>query len=110
VFFIGIAGIVLMNLMTAVVLQQTIEKAEADAEAVAQKRRKQRLKIITQLYEIFMDLDEDRSGTLTREEFNRIVGDRRLVEVMGMLEIDLDELSEIFDILEDRSGTLKTGA
>mmetsp|Transcript_42384 Transcript_42384/g.76077 ORF Transcript_42384/g.76077 Transcript_42384/m.76077 type:complete len:1072 (-) Transcript_42384:142-3357(-) len=106
--FMGIAGIVLFNLMTAVVVKNASDAAEQDEEAKAQQQVALQAKMQADLKEMFAALDEDGSGTLSREEFTDVLDDVLFVRQMKVLDIDLDELPDIFDILDDGDGAITT--
>lgn len=106
--FLGIAGIVLFNLMTAIVVKNAFDAAEADEEAKAQQQVQQQAKIAQDLRAMFIALDEDGSGTLTREEFTDVLDDVLFIRQMKVLDIDLEELPDIFDVLDDGDGEITT--
>lgn len=106
--FLGIAGIVLVNLMTAIVVKNAFEAADADEEAKAQQQVQQQAKMAADLRAMFEKLDEDGSGTLTREEFTDVLDDVLFIRQMKVLDIDLEELPDIFDILDDGDGNITT--
>ena len=106
--FLGIAGIVLVNLMTAIVVKNAFDAAEADEEAKAQQQVQQQAKMAADLRAMFEKLDEDGSGTLTREEFTAVLDDVLFIRQMKVLDIDLEELPDIFDILDDGDGNITT--
>mmetsp|Transcript_53528 Transcript_53528/g.166129 ORF Transcript_53528/g.166129 Transcript_53528/m.166129 type:complete len:486 (+) Transcript_53528:3-1460(+) len=104
--FMGIAGIVLVNLMTAIVVKNAFDALEEDEEAVAQQKKLQHMKIQRELYDMFRDLDEDGSGQLSKEEFTDVLDDVLFIRKMKVMDIDLEELPDIFDILDDGDGAI----
>lgn len=106
--FVGTAGIVLVNLMTAVVVKNAFDAAEADEEAKAHAQVAAEAKRQAELKEMFNSLDEDGSGALNREEFTDVLDDVSFLRQMKMLDIDLEELPDIFDILDDGDGEVTT--
>lgn len=102
--FMGLAGIVLFNLMTAIVVQNAYDASAEDMEAIAEDKRRENAKIHKELMDTFEDLDEDGSGALSQEEFNDCLDDYLFVRKMKMLDIDLEELPDIFEILDDGDG------
>lgn len=106
--FLGTAGIVLVNLMTAVVVKNAFDAAEADEEAKAHAQVVAEAKTQAELKNMFQTLDEDGSGALTREEFTDVLDDVGFLRQMKMLDIDLEELPDIFDILDDGDGEVTT--
>jgi DNA integrity scanning protein DisA with diadenylate cyclase activity len=100
--FIVIVSIVLMNLVTAVIVESSLEQANQDKEMRKAHEAARVKKIIPAIQKAFEEMDEDGDGTLT------------LVEVMGadpktqaLLEtvVEADSLEDLFEFLdEDGSG------
>merc|ERR1719235_1118999 len=104
--FIGVASIVLMNLMTAIVVENAFAAAAKDEEAVAQMKKLKQKKTVNDLKMLFKDLDEDGSGALSKEEFTDVLDDPAFVTKMKALDIELDELPTIFEIFDDGDGSI----
>lgn len=103
-FFIGIAGIVLFNLMTAIVVKNSFDAITEDEEAMAQLKHMEHMKMQQELREMFKDMDNDGSGTLSQAEFTDVLDDVMFIRRMKMMDIDLEELPDIFEILDDGDG------
>merc|ERR1719181_1942156 len=61
-------------------------------------------KVRNELDLMFRDLDEDESGYLSMEEFLDCMDDFSFVRKMKQLDIDLEDLPDIFEILDDGDG------
>lgn len=66
--FLFMVSVALMNLVTAVIAEKTIEQAEADRELKKAEENEKRKALIAEIKVMFLDLDSDGSGVLTREE------------------------------------------
>mmetsp|Transcript_57861 Transcript_57861/g.137751 ORF Transcript_57861/g.137751 Transcript_57861/m.137751 type:complete len:828 (+) Transcript_57861:125-2608(+) len=104
--WLGIAGVVFLNLMTAIVVQNAFEQVKSDVEAQEHWNNEKEKSIIGGLRRIFDDMDEDNSGTLTREEFSDVLVDIDFIRKMRSLDIELEELPDVFDILDDGDGVI----
>jgi voltage-gated sodium channel len=104
--FIGVCGIVIFNLLTAVVVFKAIDARDNDTEMIAFRIKLQYCQMRAELYKIFQEVDEDGSGKLTKEEFLDVLDDVAFIRKMKQLDIDLVELPEIFGILDDGDGVL----
>jgi len=102
--WIGIAGIVLRNLFTAIVVTNAFEAVDGDEEVRALTKQADDLQMQAELRAIFEGLDEDRSGLLSIEEFTDALKEPNFVSKMKMFDIELDELPDIFSILDDNNG------
>merc|ERR1712014_428892 len=74
VVIILIVSIVLMNLVTAVVVNGAFENAQQDRDALAIYEQQQKKRMIQELRDIFERIDEDGSGMLSSEEILQIEG------------------------------------
>mmetsp|Transcript_46873 Transcript_46873/g.123884 ORF Transcript_46873/g.123884 Transcript_46873/m.123884 type:complete len:854 (+) Transcript_46873:110-2671(+) len=102
VTFMMVAGILLVNVMTAVVIQRVFKSTDKEAEA--RKKEIARFKNITALYQAFQEMDTDNSGRVSEEEFTEILENVAFVRMMKVIDIDIDELPEIFHILNEGTG------
>merc|ERR1719223_856355 len=106
-YFMGtvlVIGIVLMNLVTAVVVNSALEQAAQDKDAVLAHDTRQKERLLKELRKLFRRLDEDGSGNVSREEISTITEvDRQLLQSM----MSINDPMEIFDALDiNGSGTL----
>jgi len=107
-YFVGIilvVPIVLMNLVTAVIVESAIEQAGQDREARAVHQQKTKKHMIRELARIFTSLDEDGSGKVSLAELRKIsltdkdslaylTGGNNTVEIFKALDVNNDgELS-----------------
>merc|ERR1719343_560087 len=72
-YFVGIIlilPIVLMNLVTAVIVNSALEQALQDKEAMAIHEEQQKKKLVKELRKIFERADDDGSGQMSREEIS----------------------------------------
>eukprot|EP00403_Amphidinium_massartii_P021660 CAMPEP_0178395678 /NCGR_PEP_ID=MMETSP0689_2-20121128/13342_1 /TAXON_ID=160604 /ORGANISM="Amphidinium massartii, Strain CS-259" /LENGTH=699 /DNA_ID=CAMNT_0020016339 /DNA_START=106 /DNA_END=2201 /DNA_ORIENTATION=- len=107
VYFIAIiltVSIALMNLITAVIVNSALEEAMADKEIKQINEDNQRRKLMKQLRNMFIRLDEDSSGEVSLEELGAITNEeiQELHQALG-----LKDPIEIFKLLDvDGSGAL----
>lgn len=107
VYFGGLVlviSIVLMNLITAVIVNSALEQASSNKEIQRIQENKRRKKTIDELRGMFSRLDEDGSGTITLAEIMEATEeDQMLLKKFLTLESPL----EIFRMLDiDNSGQL----
>ncbi|CAL1126428.1 unnamed protein product, partial [Cladocopium goreaui] len=97
-------SIALMNLVTAVMVNSSLDQATQDKEALKAWESARRAKQIDHLKDMFLLLDEDGSGELTLDEINGAPEEtqQQLKEIVAT-----DDLRELFDMLDyDGSGTI----
>jgi len=106
---IAIGQLVLLNLITAIIVEHAIGNASRNAEDEAADAEKMRKKIVNHIIELFRDADTDGSDTVDRDEFTTMLRSKSMKCLMRVLEIDDtgDELLELFDVCDtDSSGHL----
>merc|ERR1711870_217212 len=73
IFCIMLLTLVLANLVTAVIVNNAFSRAQQDQQMAVQQKREEAKREITDLTSIFDEMDEDGSGTLSREEYFQAV-------------------------------------
>jgi len=105
--FVVIANMVVLNTIMAMVVQKTFQLSKQDEEVLAREMQEQKERELMILTEMFLDIDVDRSGDLTRREFyaaldyNEFIRDR-----LSDLDMAPEYLKETWGILDDGDGKL----
>jgi len=99
-----IVAIVYMNIVTAVLVNGSLEQAAQDKELMAQEVEKQKKSNLRHLFGVFHRLDHDNSGQVDRQEMiHASPEDRALLDQL----LGITDPLEVFDLLdEDGGGTL----
>lgn len=95
--FLLIVSIVLMNLVTAVIVEAFLEHAKQDNELRKKERDQTVRNMMPHLEEVFESLDKDGSGMLTLEELMN--APKREREELASL-LDSDSLIELWEMLD----------
>ncbi|KAF4661301.1 hypothetical protein FOL47_006750 [Perkinsus chesapeaki] len=104
--FISISYFVLMNLITAVIVENAFSIAKEDEEQLAIEAERKKTKEVSELGELFADLDTDGSGELSRGEFEEALRNPRVLRKLALLDVDADELDEVWHMLDNGDGSL----
>lgn len=105
--FIFITSFAIMNVVIAVVVESTLDKALNDDSAENQKKEKDKKAAIMKIYEVFRAADADGNGMLTREEFLNALKDNVVNQNLHEVGIDVRRAENLFDVLDlDESGLL----
>lgn len=102
---IVIVAIVLLNLITAVILQTAVQRSNQDQELAARETREKNDAEIKDLQDVFVEIDADGSGMLSKEEYmDALARNQRVKAKMEFLQIGAEEQEEIWELLDDGSG------
>lgn len=96
-----VVTLALLNLVTAVIVDNTFEKLSRDLELVAANQRAAMMAEINDLRDLFLELDEDQSGMLDRDEYINNLDNERLKMKFEILQIPENEREELFYLLAD---------
>lgn len=103
--FMLIVSICLMNMVTAVIVENSFEQAKTDRDFAKSERSRALQKLMPQVREIFQKLDLDGSGNVTLEEF--VNADKSVQEDLEKI-CQTDDLVELFEMLDlDGSGSVE---
>jgi len=108
IIFITIAQFVLMNLITAVIVENAFSDSKTEDQELALRLARQKEKELDELRVIFKDLDEDGSGMLSREELFRAAKKRRVRQKLRAIDILPKDVDELWEILDDGDGELSS--
>jgi len=105
--FTALCAYVLLNLVTAVIVQQALEMAGADEAELAQELQEKRKRDLQELEDTFKKLDEDQSGQVSLEEFMQAFKIKEIRTKMTLLGLKEKEMVDLFRLLDtDGEGEL----
>jgi len=107
VFFIAINALVMLNVVTAVVLDSAMQSAQHDKEMVIEDQLMAEKKYAADLRELFLEADADDTGYLTQQELKTYLEDDRVQAYLKGLDLEVSEALELFHLLDtDGNGTV----
>lgn len=104
--YVAFAVFVLMNLVTAIIVDNALKNSQKDSEAVLAEKEKEFRAALAQFQSLFELMDVDGNGELTREEFKIAFEDPQIEMKLKMLDIQMKDCEEIFDLLDSGDGVL----
>eukprot|EP00747_Dinoflagellata_sp_TGD_P163251 gnl/TRDRNA2_/TRDRNA2_181720_c0_seq1.p1 gnl/TRDRNA2_/TRDRNA2_181720_c0~~gnl/TRDRNA2_/TRDRNA2_181720_c0_seq1.p1 ORF type:complete len:566 (-),score=100.31 gnl/TRDRNA2_/TRDRNA2_181720_c0_seq1:108-1805(-) len=99
--FYCIAGIGLLNIIVAVIVESTLAVAEQNSEREGKERAKQHKMVMDSLQSLFEEADTDGDGHLDREELLSAWKKKHVRDRMKMLGIKLEDLELLFGLLDE---------
>lgn len=106
VLFIAIGGFVLLNLIVAIIFQNAQRIRVEDEDARANQILEEKKRDLNDLADLFLEIDVDGSGEISREEFFSALGNRKVTQILDVLEMKVSELQETWEVLDDGDGRL----
>merc|ERR1719265_2489515 len=104
---IAVVTFVLMNLITAVIVEHAFNQAKEDEELVAHNLKMEQEAEIAELGEIFKEIDLDGSGFLDREEYEEaVMHNPRIKAKIQVLEMSQQELLDLWNLFAGVDGEL----
>jgi len=95
-----------VNVIRAVFIAETARIAAADDE-IAMMRQEQNKEILAgKLKDFFEELDESGDGVVNRQEFDHIMTDAVMQRYLSSIEVDVDDVRQLFRILDDGDGNI----
>eukprot|EP00927_Polykrikos_kofoidii_P018269 TRINITY_DN18436_c0_g1_i2.p1 TRINITY_DN18436_c0_g1~~TRINITY_DN18436_c0_g1_i2.p1 ORF type:complete len:725 (+),score=112.63 TRINITY_DN18436_c0_g1_i2:70-2244(+) len=98
VLFILFVSMALMNLVTAVMVEGSMQQAQEDRQAMRALEEKRKKALIPKLREMFEALDEDNSGEVSLDEIE--AAPKQLQDELKTI-TKVDDLTEVFYLLDD---------
>mmetsp|Transcript_102801 Transcript_102801/g.257912 ORF Transcript_102801/g.257912 Transcript_102801/m.257912 type:complete len:604 (+) Transcript_102801:60-1871(+) len=105
-FFVYIVAVVfaIFRIISALFLRDTLALAAADAEVAIQDKMMQKEAYAAKLLDFFLAADVSGDGFLTAEEFDDMLKDPKVKTWFSIMEVDVHETEEFFQLLADDQG------
>jgi len=106
--YFGFAVIVLMNLVTAIIVDNAMQCTQQDLDHDMSEKDKARQQELADLEALFLMIDVDGSGSLTWEEFKSSFSRADVQKKWRLLDIHVEECKELFELLDTDGGEIDT--
>jgi hypothetical protein len=107
IFFIVFSFFALTNIVTAVFVESAMQSNLRDHDIIAHEELEAKRTYLESMQELFIDMDQDQTGTLELEEFEKRLGDERVIAYFEALKLDVSDARMVFTLLDtDSSGSV----
>jgi len=106
ILFITVGVFIVMNLVTAIIVENAFSIAKEDQEASAKEEDQKKKRDLKLLADLFMEIDLDGSGELSRDEFFSSLKNKKVKDLLSVMEMKTCELEEVWDVLDEGDGLL----
>jgi len=104
--FIGLGVFVFWNLITAIIVNTAFEITQNDDNSKAKEFEENKKSELAALAELFLEIDTDGSGELTIDEFFGAIRNKKVCQMLAVLDVQPSELEEVWRVLDDGDGLL----
>eukprot|EP00927_Polykrikos_kofoidii_P045127 TRINITY_DN39007_c0_g1_i1.p1 TRINITY_DN39007_c0_g1~~TRINITY_DN39007_c0_g1_i1.p1 ORF type:complete len:682 (+),score=73.54 TRINITY_DN39007_c0_g1_i1:191-2047(+) len=104
--YVALAVVVLLNLVTAIIVENAFKCANLDEEERAMEIQKVHLEAFQRLQNLFKCLDTDASGDVSWDEFEASFKKPEVRNEMIKLDIEEAELKNLFELMDTGDGVL----
>mmetsp|Transcript_81837 Transcript_81837/g.212996 ORF Transcript_81837/g.212996 Transcript_81837/m.212996 type:complete len:603 (+) Transcript_81837:96-1904(+) len=100
VVYVCFMQLAVLNVLTGVFCQNAIESAEHDQEMVTQNMLAEKKRLVSQLLRIFEDIDMDKSGSITIQEFRHVLSNSDMQAYLTGLGLDTSDAWTLFKLID----------
>jgi len=107
VFYIFCTSLAVMNVVVAVIVQNTCVHAKERQEDMRSVQEKKDASAMLKILEVFKTADRQDTGQITKKEFLAAMQIPSVMQLMHEVQIDVRQVETLFDVLDyNNSGTL----
>lgn len=99
-------GFAVVQVITAVFIQQTFKVASRDEEVMIVEKKAQAKAHIKNIEHLFQVLDESQDGQLSEEEFESALQQKKVRTWFAALDVNVEDASQLFELLDDGDGKI----
>jgi hypothetical protein len=98
--YVSIVVFALTRIIGALFLKETLAIATNDAETQAHEQHKKSRQYVTKLRNLFQAVDTSGDGSLTLDEFKRILKNPEVVVILKMFDVEVNDAEQLFHMLD----------
>eukprot|EP00913_Durusdinium_trenchii_P020446 g19207.t1 len=106
IFYRCLVGFAVLNVVSAVFVQQTMKVAQQDQEYMMNLKQKQAENYAQKLKRFFTTLDSSGDGLVSWDEFAVLLHDPQLQIWMSTLDLETHDLVQLFQMIDDGDGEI----
>jgi len=100
VLYISLMVLGTLNIITGIFVESATELSRMDRDLVTQSEQERTSAYMKELQRIFFELDTNRSGTISLEEFEQFVKKDTIRAHFSVLELDVSKAAQVFRLLD----------
>lgn len=100
-FYVSFVMLAVLNIITGVFVDNAVETAKSQRDVLVQKEFELKERYLNELRDLFQEMDDDGSGTLTLEEIKEYFADPRVMSYFQALGLDPNDTERLFRLIDD---------
>jgi len=100
IMYICVMFVAVLNTVTAIFVTDAIDLAAMDKDIWAHTNKERRRALVAELHDLFLKLDDDRSGNITLAEFERFTKRDDVAAMFQALDINIHDSHALFRALD----------
>jgi hypothetical protein len=101
IMFVVLVNFIVIRVISAIFLKQTLAMAALDSEKVAAEKMKKKEFFAAKLTVVFKEMDNSGDGTIARREFIDTISKQHVIDLFTELDLGFDEVLALFNVLTD---------
>jgi len=97
--YIAFFTFVVMNTLTSLFLEATLENADNDVNMIVSEELKRKSEYMHRAEQLFEFMDQDSSGDVSAEELERLLHNPQMIAFASSLELDLVDIAQFYKVL-----------
>jgi len=103
--YISFSLFAVVNIVTGVFLENAMESRNDDGELIVQEELESKKRYLEYMLDLFHEMDDDASGSLSEEEFTARLNDERVLAYLNAMKLDVNDAGLLFQLIDtDNSG------
>jgi voltage-gated sodium channel len=98
--FMAFALFAVVNVVTGVFVDSAKQSSHVDREVVVQEELEAKKNYLRQMRAIFDEMDSDDTGCISMDEFERKLGDERVIAYFHAMKLDVSDARTLFSLLD----------
>jgi len=105
--FVSFALFAVVNVVTGVFVESAIRTSGKDRNTVIREELQDQSRYLNSMQEVFEEMDADDTGSISLDEFEKHLGDDRVIAYFNTLKLDVSDARTLFRLLDlDCSGSV----
>merc|ERR1719277_2653659 len=105
--YISVGSIVLLNLVTAIIVENARENSESDHAHAIREKEAEKSRSLRKLRRLFRAMDQDQSNSISWDEFQSSFKDPAVLEYWTLLNFSTEECAEVWQLIDDGDGVIE---